>query len=80
MFRLGVLSFAATLLGGAVLLAEDAKVERFELDNGLTVILRPVTNSVLVACVTLFDVGELHDPPAKSGLGHLVEQRLGFMC
>lgn len=73
MFRLGVLSFAATLLGGAVLLAEDAKVERFELDNGLTVILRPVTNSVLVACVTLFDVGELHDPPAKSGLGHLVE-------
>ena len=73
MYRLCVLSVLATVLSGGNLLAADPKVERFELDNGLTVILRPVTNSVLVACVTLFDVGELHDPPAKSGLGHLVE-------
>lgn len=46
--------------------------DRFALDNGLTVILRPadVPN---VACAVLYDVGDANDPPGRSGLGHLVE-------
>jgi zinc protease len=48
-------------------------VERFQLDNGLKVILRPAAKSDSVACVVLFDIGEQHDPPGKSGLCHLVE-------
>jgi zinc protease len=45
----------------------------FRLENGLRVTLRPVSGASDVAVVVLYDVGELDDPPGKSGLGHLVE-------
>ena len=54
-----------TLLAASPALAADAQVERFQLDNGLTVILRPVAGANQVACLTLFDIGEQHDPPKK---------------
>jgi zinc protease len=50
-----------------------AATTEFRLDSGLHVTLRPVFGASDVAVVVLFDVGELHDPPGKSGLGHLVE-------
>src|SRR5262249_55129000 len=53
--------------------ANPPKVERFRLDNGLQVILRPVKGSKYVALVTLFALGEDHDPKGKSGLGHMLE-------
>jgi len=67
------------LLTGAVLLAgcgagapaPSPKAET--LDNGLTVFLRPVEGASKVALVVLYDVGNRHDPPGKSGLGHLIE-------
>jgi zinc protease len=48
-------------------------VERFQLDNGLKVILRPVKGTKDVALVVLYALGEDHDPKGKSGLGHMVE-------
>jgi zinc protease len=48
-------------------------LEEFQLPNGLTVLLRPVPQSKTVALVLLFNLGEDHDPPGKSGLAHLVE-------
>ncbi len=48
-------------------------IERFELANGLRVILQPIPSTDKIALVTLFDVGEDDDPAGKSGLGHFVE-------
>ena len=45
----------------------------YKLDNGLTIILRPVPTSSQVAVVVLFDLGGDHDPLGKSGRAHLLE-------
>ena len=47
--------------------------EPYELDNGLTVILRPMPKASKVAFVVLFNVGGAHDPIGKSGMAHLLE-------
>lgn len=52
--------------------AED-KVTRFELDNGLDVVLRPVAGTEDVAVLVLFDLGENQDPKGQSGRAHLIE-------
>ena len=44
-----------------------------KLDNGLTVLLRPVEGAKQVAVVTLFSIGNDHDPQGMCGLAHLVE-------
>ena len=48
-------------------------VQQFILANGLTVLLRPVADANQVAVVTLFSIGNDHDPQGKCGLAHLVE-------
>ena len=45
----------------------------YKLDNGLTVILRPVPTANKVALVVLFNLGGAHDPIGKSGMAHLME-------
>jgi zinc protease len=52
---------------------EGPRAERFRLDNGLTVLVRPVEGAENVAVVVLYNVGGDHDPPGRSGLAHLVE-------
>ena len=47
--------------------------ERFVLDNGLTVILRPIKGTESTALVVLYSIGSDHDPAGKSGLAHLLE-------
>ena len=47
--------------------------EPYKLDNGLTVILRPVPTANKVAFVVLYNIGEDHDPIGKSGMAHLLE-------
>lgn len=47
--------------------------EPFELENGLTVFLRPIPTAKSVAFVVLFNIGEDHDPVGKSGMAHLLE-------
>lgn len=59
------------LLMAPTLLAEMP--EPYELDNGLTVILRPVPVANEVAVVVLFDLGGDHDPVGRSGRAHLLE-------
>lgn len=51
----------------------EPNVERFQLANGLKVILRPIAGANRVALVVLYSIGENHDPAGRSGLGHLVE-------
>ncbi|MCG9129071.1 insulinase family protein [Candidatus Poribacteria bacterium] len=48
-------------------------IEQYKLDNGLTVILRPVPMANKVAFVMLYNIGEDHDPLGKSGMAHLLE-------
>jgi zinc protease len=47
--------------------------EKFQLDNGLTVLLRPIQGARDIALVVLFSMGGDQDPPNRSGLAHLVE-------
>ncbi|MBN1422427.1 MAG: insulinase family protein [Planctomycetes bacterium] len=48
-------------------------VERLRLENGLTVLLRPVSGTTQIALVVLFGIGGDHDPKGASGLAHLIE-------
>src|SRR5262249_60515462 len=50
-----------------------AKPTRFSLDNGLTVILRPVQGAKDTALVLLYPIGSDHDPEGRSGMAHFVE-------
>jgi zinc protease len=53
--------------------AKTPKLERFQLGNGLKVILRRVQGTKEAALAVLYALGEDHDPKGKSGLGHLLE-------
>ena len=44
----------------------------YKLDNGLTIILRPIPTANEVALVVLFNLGDGHDPVGKSGRAHLL--------
>ncbi|HUS47802.1 MAG TPA: pitrilysin family protein [Phycisphaerae bacterium] len=70
--RLAVLiSSPVVLLAAATLHAEPPAPYR--LDNGLTVILRPMPTAKQTAVVVLFNLGGDHDPPGQSGRAHLLE-------
>lgn len=69
-------TISIALLGAAVacgIAHADGRIQRIELDNGLRVILNPIDGATRVALVLLFDIGDEHDPPGKSGMGHLIE-------
>jgi zinc protease len=73
--------FASLLLlfatGGCLLSGEPndtpSHSERFRLDNGLTVLIRPIKGAGNIALVVLYNIGGDYDPPGRSGLAHLVE-------
>src|SRR5262249_21769240 len=46
---------------------------KFQLDNGLTVRIRPIQAAGNVALLVLYKVGGDHDPAGRSGLAHVVE-------
>jgi zinc protease len=50
-----------------------AKVVQLQLDNGLTVILRPIDGAKDTALVVLRAIGGDHDPRDRSGMAHLLE-------
>lgn len=59
-------------------LAQDVKVEKFTLDNGMTVVLRE-DHTLPVATINLwYRVGAKEEPPRRSGFAHLFEH-LMFM-
>ena len=70
--RLLLLACVTTLLAGCGSGAGSA-AEPYTLENGLTVVLRPVAGAEQVALVVLHPLGNHHDPEGQSGLGHLVE-------
>jgi zinc protease len=59
--------------GAAPAGSQAASVNRFQLANGLVVLLHPVRGAQQVAIVVLYNLGGRSDPPGRSGLGHLVE-------
>src|SRR5882724_5011632 len=48
-------------------------VQRFQLANGLTVVLAPSAHTVGVNVVVRYEVGQAHDPVGYAGLAHLLE-------
>ena len=66
-----LITIASVLFAAPTLFAETPKP--YKLDNGLTVILRPVSTANKVAFVVLFNLGGDHDPIGKSGMAHLLE-------
>ena len=61
-------------LNAAAVKISDAETPApYKLDNGLTIILRPVPTANQVALVVLFNLGGGHDPLGKSGRSHLLE-------
>lgn len=61
------------LIGCAHAVSSEDAIRRFDLPNGLHVILRPVRGAQQTAIVTLFSIGGDHDPQGASGLAHYVE-------
>src|SRR5439155_7682653 len=53
--------------------SNPSKEEKFQRDNGLTVLLRPIQGARETALVVLFSIGGDQDPPDRSGLAHLIE-------
>jgi zinc protease len=47
--------------------------DRFQLKNGLTVLVRPIAGARQAAVVALFSVGSDHDPEGRSGMAHFLE-------
>src|SRR5438105_10933240 len=73
-----IIPVAMTSLSAGWLVAGEAespklKVERFRLDNGLTVLVRPVQGARQAALVVLYNIGGDHDPKGQSGLAHMIE-------
>lgn len=50
--------------------------ERYQLDNGLTIILHSDRSRPLVAVSVWYDVGALHERPGRSGFAHLFEHMM----
>jgi zinc protease len=75
MTRLALLILSVLLLICAPGRAQEG-VERLRLDNGVRVTLWPVPSAQSVAVITLFDIGERHDPIRGSGTAHLLEHLL----
>ena len=48
--------------------AAHPEVEKFQLKNGLTVILRPIAGANQTALLVLYSIGGDHDPKGRSGL------------
>ena len=54
--------------------AIDIPFEKFELENGLTVIVHEDRKAPVVAVSVWYDVGSKHEPKGKTGYAHLFEQ------
>lgn len=77
-FKRLCISASALLATALPALAQDVKVEKFALDNGMTVILRE-DHTLPVATINLwYRVGAKEEPPRRSGFAHLFEH-LMFM-
>ena len=74
----GWLGLALALLAAAPVSAQQLKVEKFTLPNGMVVVLHEDRTLPQVAVNTWYRVGALDEPPGRSGFAHLFEH-LMFM-
>jgi zinc protease len=51
---------------------KERSVERFQLENGLKVILRPIKGATETALLVVYGIGSDHDPEGRSGLAQFV--------
>jgi len=78
MFRRSLIAITITLFLAVPLAAQEIAYEKYQLDNGLTVILHE-DHSLPVACInTWYFVGGKDEPAGRSGFAHLFEH-LMFM-
>ena len=56
----------------------DIPFERFELSNGLTVIVHTDRTAPVVATSIWYDVGSTNEPKGKTGFAHLFEHIMGY--
>jgi len=77
---LGTLSKASALLLVCLSFGQassiDLKVQRFVLDNGLTVLLHENAQSPTVACRLFYATGSVHEKQGSTGLAHMLEHML----
>lgn len=64
---------AAMISAPAFSQTDPSKLMEVTLDNGLDVMLRQVDGGNMITVMTLFDIGEKHEPQGKSGISHMVE-------
>jgi zinc protease len=77
--RLGFSLLVVLLLCGSVQGSEEmmpAKIYDFTLDNGLTVIAKPVHTVPVVSVYLWYRVGSRNEPAGQSGLAHFLEHML----
>jgi predicted Zn-dependent peptidase len=73
-----ILSTLLAILAPAAALAQDVQVEKYQLKNGLTVILHE-DHALPIATINIwYRVGAIDEPPGRSGFAHLFEH-LMFM-
>jgi zinc protease len=73
---LGALALTGYMLGSASLFAQErlsVPVERFTLDNGLTVILHQDRTVPVIATSVWYHVGSANERPGRTGFAHLFE-------
>ncbi len=72
--RAGVFILSLLLSAASAAPAQEKAVEeRFTLENGLEVILKPADRLDLAACLIGYRAGVVNEPPERHGLAHLVE-------
>ena len=69
---------AAAIILPTLAVAQDPKVEKYVLPNGMTVILHEDRSAPIATINTWFRVGSKDEPPRRSGFAHLFEH-LMFM-
>ena len=70
----GLLAFASA--GQPKVGGENLPYVRYQLDNGLDVVLHEVRRVPVVAVRVVYHVGTIHDPVGKRGLAHLTEHAM----
>ncbi|MFV8836218.1 pitrilysin family protein [Aquisalimonas sp.] len=76
MMRSCLALFASLLLSAGTAAAATADIHSFELDNGMTVIVKPDERAPVVINQLWFPVGSSHEQPGTTGIAHMLEHMM----
>ncbi|MBP5188508.1 MAG: insulinase family protein, partial [Fibrobacterales bacterium] len=51
-------------------------VERYELENGMRVLLLPLKRAPIVSCRLFYQTGSVHEHAGNTGIAHLLEHEM----